>query len=101
MSRYQVQTAQLREIAETLRAAVRAADAVVVHPGVVRGRAADAGDDDLRDAAAVFADRWEYGLRQMTVSGRRMADALTLAADTYEGADAAAVPVWARRGEPG
>lgn len=89
MARYQVQTGELREIADALAGAVKASTAVVHHPGVVRGRAQDGGDPALRDAAELFADRWEYGLRLMAADGQRMVDVLRLTADTYDRADAA------------
>ncbi len=98
MSRYQVRTAELREIAGMVAAAADAAKAVVEHPGVVRGRAQDGGDDDLRDQAARFADRWEHGLRLMAAQAQRMADALRLAADTYDQAERASAAAWSRTG---
>lgn len=90
MGRYQVQTGQLREICGHLRGGARAAFDLVEHPGVVRGRAGDGGDPVLREAAELFAQRWQHGLALMGADARRLADVLQLVAETYERADAAA-----------
>lgn len=86
--RYAVRTDRLRAVADALADAVTAAAGVADHPGVVRGRAQDAGDDELRDQAAAFADRWEHGLHLMVGHGRRMSDALRSAADGYDRVEA-------------
>ena len=98
MSRFEVDTGGLRNVASTLRSAADAAERVVAHPGVVRGHAQDGGDEGLRDEAARFAERWEHGLRLMSAHSRRTADSLTLAADTYEQAEAATAAAWSRTG---
>jgi hypothetical protein len=86
-SAFAVQTDRLRALADTLSDAAAAATAVVEHAGVVRGRAQDGGDDELRQQAGVLADRWEHGLGLMIGHSRRMADALRLAADCYDCAE--------------
>ena len=90
MAQYQVKTAELRNMVEQLSAAAEASWAVVAHPGVVRGRAQDGGADVLRDAGERFADRWHDGLRLMSAETQRIADQLTMVADTYDLADAQA-----------
>lgn len=92
MPRYQVQTGQLREAAAALARAAEVARSLVEHPGVVRGRAHDGGDELLAAAGAQFADRWQHGLRLMSAHSQRMADALRLAADTYDRVELAAWP---------
>lgn len=99
MAQYQVKTAELRNMVEQLTAAAEASRAVVAHPGVVRGRAQDGGADVLRDAGARFADRWHHGLRLMSAETQRIADQLTMVADTYDQAEAQRVAMlaWCRK----
>jgi len=87
MTSFMVDPARLREAAERLGRAAGAARAVVDHPGVVRGWAQDGGCEQLRDAAARFARRWEHGLRLLADDLGRTRDVLTLVADTYASAD--------------
>ena len=96
MAQYRVQTAQLRAVADTLSAGATASRAMAEHPGVVRGRGQDSGDLGVRAAAEQFADRWEHGLARMSDEAQRLADVLTLVADTYDRADAAAAAGLAR-----
>ena len=100
MAQYQVKTAELRTVVEQLLAAAEASWAVVAHPGVVRGRAQDGGADVLRDAGERFADRWHDGLRLMSGETQRIADQLTMVADTYDQAEAQRVAMlaWYQKG---
>lgn len=95
MAQYGVRTAQLRDVAETLAAAAEALRGVVEHPGIVRGRAQDSGDDGVRDAAERLADRWEHAMQLMAAESQRLVDVLRLAADTYDEADAVVAAVFA------
>ncbi len=90
MARFEVDPGRLREAAERLGRAVAAARAVVDHPGVVRGRAQDSGCEQLRDAAARFARRWDHGLTLLASDLGCTRDVLVLVADTYESADGVA-----------
>ncbi|HEX8496797.1 MAG TPA: type VII secretion target [Actinomycetales bacterium] len=87
MADLEVRTGELRATADVLAQAVRAARSVVEHPGVVRGRAQDGGCLDLREAAVEFAARWQHALGLMVTDISRTADALRLAADTYDQAE--------------
>lgn len=87
MTRFTVDPERLRAAAERLGRAATAARAVVDHPGVVRGRAQDSGCEQLRDAAARFAQRWEHGLTLLADDLGRTEDVLRLVADTYTAAE--------------
>ena len=78
---------ELRAGARRLDAASRAALAVCEHPGRVRGLAQDGGDDELRDAAAELARRWQWALEQLAGGTSRWAALLVLAAEHYAEAE--------------
>ncbi|GAB3690523.1 hypothetical protein [Angustibacter aerolatus] len=73
----------LQAVSARLLAAADAARDLSRHPGVVRGRAADGGDDALRDAAVHFADRWSWALDRASYDARRIGELLGAAVDTY------------------
>ncbi len=87
MATYEVDPERLRQAAEQLGRAAAAANAVVDHPGVVRGRAQDGGCVQLRDAAARFARRWEHGLSLLADDLGRSRDVLMMVVTNYEAAD--------------
>lgn len=93
MAEIGVRTSELRATAGRLQQAVRAARAVVEHPGVVRGRAQDSGSLELREAAVELAARWQYALGLMVTDIARTADALLQAAETYDQAESIALGV--------
>ncbi|GMA89176.1 hypothetical protein GCM10025868_44260 [Angustibacter aerolatus] len=64
----------LQAVSARLLAAADAARDLSRHPGVVRGRAADGGDDALRDAAVHFADRWSWALDRASYDARRIGE---------------------------
>ncbi|WP_426560531.1 hypothetical protein ACPPVT_12075 [Angustibacter sp. McL0619] len=75
--------------------AERAADAVRDlrgHPGVLRGRARECGDDELGDALIAMAAAWDETLGDLAGEATRWQVLLRMAADTYRAAEAGAVP---------
>jgi hypothetical protein len=65
------------------------------HPGVLRGRAADAGDDEVRAALVSFASAWDWGLELVQHETDRWADLLRAVADTYRSLERSVVHGWA------
>lgn len=66
-----------------MEAAARAAREVSEHPGQVRGRAQDGGDEELRDAAALMADRWQWSLDRLAGDVSRWTALLHVVIDQY------------------
>jgi hypothetical protein len=79
-----VRTNALDLMCDDLRRAVDQGQRLLEHPGVVRGRAQDAGDDVLRDAVVAFAARWEWGLQVLVDDAAALARDITAAARLYD-----------------
>jgi hypothetical protein len=79
-----VRTAGLDTLGADLERAVDQGRRLLEHPGVVRGRASDAGDDLLRAAVVAFADRWECGLRALVDDAAALARDVNAAARLYD-----------------
>jgi len=79
-----VRTGALATLSDELERAVDQGRRLLEHPGVVRGRASDAGDDLLRDAVVAFADRWDWGLRCIVDDAAALARDVDAAARLYE-----------------
>jgi len=79
-----VRTNALDALCADLERAVDRGRRLLDHPGVVRGRAADTGDDLLRDAVVAFADRWEWGLHALVDDAASLARDISAAARLYE-----------------
>jgi hypothetical protein len=65
---------------------------LLAHPGAVRGRAQDGGDDELRDAAALLADRWAWGLQVLLDDATTLLHDLRSAVVVYDQVERTAVP---------
>jgi hypothetical protein len=70
-------------LAAGLDAAARAAADLHDHPGVVAGRAADCGDDELASAVVALARAWDDGLAVLRGQLTFWAGAAEHAAQTY------------------
>jgi hypothetical protein len=79
-----VRTNALDAVCADLERAVDQGRRLLEHPGLVRGRASDAGDELLRDAVVAFADRWEWGLRCLVDDAAVLARDVRAAARLYE-----------------
>ncbi|HET8615519.1 MAG TPA: hypothetical protein VFL94_08350 [Actinomycetales bacterium] len=79
-----VRTGVLHQECESLRRAVEQSRRLLDHPGLVRGRAQDCGDDDLRDAAALLASRWQYGLQALVAEAEALLTRLRAATQLYD-----------------
>lgn len=79
-----VRTNALDAVCADLERAVDQGRRLLEHPGLVRGRASDAGDELLRDAVVAFADRWECGLRCLVDDAAVLARDVRTAARLYE-----------------
>jgi hypothetical protein len=79
-----VRTNALDTLGADLQRAVEQGRRLLEHPGVVRGRASDAGDDLLRAAVVAFAERWERGLRALVDDAAALARDVNAAARLYE-----------------
>lgn len=99
---YQVRTSALDDVCAGLERAVDQCRRLLEHPGVIRGRAADSGDDELRNAASLLADRWEWGLQVLVDEATTLFHDLRSAADLYDEVERTSVlvPVGTRRVAP-
>ena len=88
--RFDADLASLDQTRERLASAARAVDDLRHHPGVLRGRAADAGDEGLTDALVELASAWGWGLEVLAGEMRRWGALVGTALDTYDRADRAA-----------
>jgi hypothetical protein len=79
-----VHTNALDSLCADLERAVDQGRRLLGHPGVVRGRASDAGDELLRDAVVAFADRWEWGLSALVDDAAALARDIGAAAHLYD-----------------
>jgi hypothetical protein len=79
-----VRTNALETLCADLERAVDEGRRLLEHPGVVRGRASDAGDELLRDAVVAFADRWGWGLSALVDDAAALARDIGAAARLYE-----------------
>lgn len=85
--RFDVDPASLEQTGLTLTAAARAVDELRGHPGVLRGRAADAGDPALAQAIIDLASTWGWGLERLADEARRWGTLLQTAGSLYTQAD--------------
>jgi hypothetical protein len=79
-----VRTSALHSLCTDLQRAVEQGRQLLEHPCVVRGRAEDAGDDDLRAAVTLFASRWQWGLRVLVDDASALLTDLRSAAELYD-----------------
>jgi hypothetical protein len=79
-----VRTNALDSVCADLERAVDQGRRLLEHPGVVRGRASDAGDELLRDAVVAFADRWEWGLSALVDDAAALARDIGAATRLYD-----------------
>jgi hypothetical protein len=79
-----VRTNALDALCADLGHAVDEGRRLLDHPGVLRGRASDAGDELLRDAVVAFADRWECGLSALVDDAAALARDIGAAARLYD-----------------
>jgi hypothetical protein len=86
-----VRTSALDRLCADLERAVDQGRQLLEHPGVVRGRASDAGDELLRDAIAAFADRWEWALSALVDEAAALARDIGAAARLYDQAERTSV----------
>lgn len=87
-----VRTSALDRASADLQRAVDRGRQLLEHPGRVRGRAQDAGDDGLRDAIVAFAGRWEWGLQALVDDASALARDLAAAAQLYDEVERTSVP---------
>jgi hypothetical protein len=73
----------LEETAQRLAQAASVVRDLRDHAGVVRGRAADAGDEELAAAIVAFAQSWQWGLEVVGAEADRWAVAVRAVARTY------------------
>ena len=85
--RYVVAPEQLRAVADQVARAAAVVRALHEHPGVLAGRAADAGDDDLASALVELASRWDEGWAVVGAEADRWAALIQAVAGTYAAAD--------------
>lgn len=90
--RYRVRTSALDQVCAGLERAVEHGRRLLEHPGLVRGRAQDAGDDELRDAAALLADRWQWGLQVLLDDATTLLNDLRSATLLYDEVERTSVP---------
>lgn len=90
---YQVRTSALDQLCADLQRAVEQGRRLLEHPGVVRGQAQDAGDDDLRDAAVHLADRWTWGLQVLLDDATTLLQDVRSAAQLYDEVERTTVAV--------
>jgi hypothetical protein len=90
--RYRVRTSALGEVCDGLERAVQHGRRLLEHPGVVRGRAQDGGNDDLRDAAVLLADRWQWGLQVLLDEATTLLHDLRSASLLYDAVERTSVP---------
>jgi hypothetical protein len=83
-TRFAVCTSALDATCTELERAVRHGRDLLDHPGVLRGRAEDVGDDDLRAAVVHFAGRWHWGLQVLVDDASRLLTDLRSAARLYD-----------------
>jgi hypothetical protein len=99
---YGVRTNALDQLCDDLQRAVAHGRQLLDHPGVVRGRADDAGDETLRHAVVAFATRWEWCLQALVDDTAALLGDLRAAAQVYDEVErtsvTAAHPVLSRRG---
>lgn len=88
----EVRTTALDQTCADLHRAVEQGRRLLDHPGVVRGLAHDAGDDELRDAAVHFADRWSCGLRALVDDAAGLLADLESAVRVYDEVERTSVP---------
>jgi hypothetical protein len=88
----EVRTTALDQTCANLQRAVEQGRRLLEHPGVVRGLAHDTGDDELRDAAVHFADRWGYGLRVLVDDAAGLLADLQSAVRVYDEVERTSVP---------
>jgi hypothetical protein len=79
-----VHTSALDGACDDLQRAVDRGRQLLEHPGRVRGRAQDSGDDVLRDAITAFASRWEWGLQALVDDAAALARDIAAAARLYD-----------------
>lgn len=82
-ARFAVDLPALRLAVDDVARAGEVITALREHPGVLAGRAADAGDDALRDALVAFGADWDWGWRVVGGEAERWAALLTAALETY------------------
>ncbi len=82
-ARFDVDLAALQLAAEEVSRAAAAARSLRAHPGVLAGRAADAGDEELREALVALGTRWDWGWGVVGGEADRWAALLDAAAQTY------------------
>ncbi|GAA4355741.1 hypothetical protein [Angustibacter luteus] len=80
---FSVVPAVLEAEASRLEAAAHAVRDLREHPGVLRGRALDSGDDELAAALVGFASAWQDGLDRVASQATRWALVMRTARDTY------------------
>jgi hypothetical protein len=88
-----VRTNALDQTCDDLKRAVDRGRQLLEHPGRVRGRAQDGGDDDLRDAVVLFAARWQWGLQVLVDDAAALARDLQVAARVYDQVERMSIPV--------
>ncbi len=97
---YHVRTSALDQLCTDLQRAVDQGRQLLEHPGVVRGRAQDGGDEDLRDAAVLLADRWQWGLQVLVDDAETLLHDVRAATLVYDQVERTSVPaVTASRGQ--
>lgn len=89
---FSVRTNALERACSDLRRAVDRGRQLLEHPGRVRGRAQDGGDDDLRDAVVLFASRWQWGLQVLVDDAAALARDIEVAARVYDEVERTSVP---------
>jgi hypothetical protein len=95
---FSVVPAALETEASRLDAAAHGIRDLRDHPGVLRGRALDCGDDELAAALVGFASAWQEGLDRVAAEATRWALVMRAARDTYlQTEHAAASMPWAGR----
>ncbi|GAB3599958.1 hypothetical protein GCM10027446_32530 [Angustibacter peucedani] len=82
--RVSVDTGAVRAAADAVGEVACGLRALLDHPGLLEGRAADAGDDDLRAALVDLGRRWDHGWGVLAAESAHWADLLAGAADVYD-----------------
>jgi hypothetical protein len=87
-----VRTSALDRVCDELQRAVDRGRQLLEHPGRVRGRAQDVGDEGLCDAITAFAGRWEWGLQALVDDAAALARDIAAAARLYDEVERTSVP---------
>ncbi len=82
-TRFGIDLPRFRLAIEDVARAGEVIESLREHPGVLAGRAADAGDDLLRETLVEFGARWDWGWRVVGAEAERWAALLTTVMDTY------------------